>query len=56
MHPDLVEQLRPMGGVVIDFVDNGPDQRGFTISTKVKAAGADCGSCGTDGGCGDDSH
>jgi len=54
MAPDLVEQLKPLGGVVIDFVDYGPDQRGFTITTKVKPGGGDCSSgCGS-GGCGEE--
>lgn len=53
MHPDLREQLKPFGEVVIDFVDYGPDQRGFMISTSVKPAGRDCaGGCG--GGCAED--
>ena len=56
MAPDLAEQLKPLGGVVIDFVDHGPDQRGFTITTKVKAGGGDCASgCGS-GGCGEESE
>ena len=55
MHPDLAEQLKPFGGVVIDYIDNGPHQRGFTISTKTKPAGADCSSCGSASDhCGDD--
>jgi hypothetical protein len=54
MHPDLVKQLEPLGGVVIDFIDNGPQQRGFTINTKTKPEGADCSGCGTDSdGCGE---
>ncbi|MEZ5359184.1 MAG: hypothetical protein R3F48_10185 [Candidatus Zixiibacteriota bacterium] len=53
MHPSLVDQLQQFGGVMIDFIDNGPNQRGFTISTKTKPEGMDCGSCGTgDHGCG----
>lgn len=57
MHPDLVEQLKPLGGVVIDFVDNGPQQRGFTINTKIKPGAADCSGCGDgDTGCGDGGH
>ncbi|MCK5126756.1 MAG: hypothetical protein KAR42_10920 [candidate division Zixibacteria bacterium] len=53
MHQSLVDQLQQFGGVLIDFVDNGSDQRGFTISTKNKPDGLDCGSCGTaEGGCG----
>jgi len=56
MHPGLVEQLEPLGGVVIDFVDNGPQQRGFMISTKDKPAGS-CSSegCGSEG-CGGGDH
>ena len=52
MHASLADQLQQFGGVVIDFIDNGPENRGFTISTKTKPAGMDCGSgsCGS-GGC-----
>ncbi len=51
MHPTLVAQLEPMGGVVIDFVDYGPEQRGFMINTKIKPNSSDCASgCGS-GGC-----
>ena len=54
MHPDLTEQLKPFGDILIDYVDYGPDQRGFMISTSAKSEGRDCaGSCG--GGCGDES-
>lgn len=51
IHPDLVDQLKQFGGVEIDFVDNGPHQRGFTIRTKVKPDDSGCSSCGsgTDG-------
>lgn len=53
MHPDLTEQLKPFGDVVIDFVDYGPEQRGFMISTSVKPEGRDCaGGCGS--GCGEE--
>jgi len=56
MHPDLVEQLKQFGGVVIDFIDNGPEQRGFTISTKVKPSGEDCSGCSSASDhCGDES-
>jgi hypothetical protein len=52
MHPDLTEQLKPFGDVLIDFVDGGPEQRGFMISTSAKPEGRDCaGGCGS--GCGD---
>jgi hypothetical protein len=51
--PKLAKQLEPMGGVIIDFVDNGPKQRGFTVSTKNKPKGLDCTEgCGP-GGCDD---
>jgi hypothetical protein len=58
MHPDLAEQLKPFGGVAIDYIDNGPHQRGFTISTKIKPTGADCSGCHPDSGsgCGDENH
>lgn len=53
MHPSLVDQLQQFGGVVIDFIDNGPSQRGFTISTKIKPEGLNCGSCSSGSpGCG----
>lgn len=45
MHPALVEHLEPLGGVIIDYIDNGPEQHGFTITTKIKPES----SCG--GGC-----
>lgn len=53
MHPDLAEQLKQFGGVVIDFIDNGPQQRGFTITTKVRTqadCSSGCGSSGCEGG------
>jgi hypothetical protein len=54
IHPDLDDQLKQFGGVDIDFVDNGPYQRGFTIRTRVKPAGSDCSSCASESdGCGD---
>jgi hypothetical protein len=54
MHSDLTEQLKPFGDILIDYVDYGPEQRGFMISTSAKPEGRDCaGSCG--GGCGDES-
>lgn len=57
IHPDLAEQLKPFGGIAIDYIDNGPQQRGFTISTKIKPHGADCSGCAPDGGgCGDDTE
>jgi Fe-S cluster assembly iron-binding protein IscA len=50
IHPDLAGQLKPFGGVTIDFVDNGPDQRGFVVDTKVKPQGLDCSQgCGESG-------
>ncbi len=42
MHPDLAGQLKPLGGLIIDFIDQGADRRGFTISTKMKPQGIDC--------------
>jgi len=45
MHPALAEQLQPFGGIIIDYVDHGPDQRGFTIGMKNKPTGVDCGGC-----------
>jgi hypothetical protein len=55
IHPQLDEQLKPLGGVVIDYIDNGPQQRGFTVSTKSKPDGMDCSSCGTGSStCGDE--
>jgi Fe-S cluster assembly iron-binding protein IscA len=52
MHPALIEHLEPLGGVIIDFIDNGPDQRGFTISTRIKPESSCGGSCSSHG-CGD---
>ena len=55
IHPDLDEQLKPFGGVAIDYVDNGPQQQGFTIRTASRPEGGGCSSCGSaEGGCGDD--
>jgi hypothetical protein len=53
IHPDLADQLKPLGGVDIDFIDNGPQQRGFMIRTKSRPEGADCSGCGSGAdGCG----
>jgi len=55
MHPELAEKLKPLGGVAIDYIDNGPEQRGFMITPASKSQGMDCSGCGTSaGGCGDD--
>jgi len=52
IHTDIAEQLKPLGGVVVDFIDNGPDQRGFLVGTKIKPQGFECtGTCG-EGYCG----
>lgn len=47
MHPALVEHLESLGGVMIDYIDNGPDQRGFTITTKIKPESTCGGGCGS---------
>ncbi len=54
MHPALAEQLEPLGGVTIDFVDEGEARRGFMVSTNKKPEGFSCssGECGS-GACGD---
>lgn len=55
MHPELAEKLKPLGGVAIDYIDNGPEQKGFMITTAAKSQGMDCSGCGSDtGGCGDE--
>ena len=51
IHPDLDGQLQPFGGVLIDFVDNGPAQRGFVVGTKIKPHGLDCSKGCGEGGC-----
>jgi hypothetical protein len=51
MHPGLVDQLQQFGGVAIDFIDEGPDRKGFVVATKDKPAGHDCKGCNTDSGC-----
>jgi len=48
IQPTLSEQLKLMGGVIIDFIDEGPDQRGFVVNTRMKSGHSDCSS----GGCG----
>ena len=48
----LVEHLEPLGGVIIDYIDHGADQKGFVISTKIKPASSCGGGCGTHG-CGE---
>ncbi|MEE9441844.1 MAG: hypothetical protein V3V99_04180 [candidate division Zixibacteria bacterium] len=51
MHSALADQLQQFGGVSIDFIDEGPDRRGFVIATNNKPAGHDCKGCNTDSGC-----
>ena len=56
MHPDLVNQMQPFGGVLIDFVDDGPQQRGFVVGTKNKPQGMDCSKGCGESGCGSESE
>jgi Fe-S cluster assembly iron-binding protein IscA len=51
INTDLAERLKPLGGVVVDFIDNDADQQGFLVETKTKPQGFQCtGTCGE--GCG----
>ena len=55
IHPDLDEQLKPLGGVAIDYVDNGPQQKGFTIRTVSRPEGEGCSGCNSaESGCGEE--
>jgi hypothetical protein len=49
VHPDLAQQLTQFGGVEIDYVDDGPHRRGFTVATKRKQTGTDCSGCSPEG-------
>ncbi len=55
MQAGLTDQLEQFGGVQIDFIDEGPDRRGFTITTQNKpgGGGSDCSSGCSSSGCGD---
>lgn len=53
MQAGLSDQMEQFGGVTIDFIDDGPQRRGFTVSTQNRPGDSDCSSGCPPSGCGD---